>query len=113
MASLSDDEAFAAICSILDIAHIHELIVVSDDHSASNLFTYIWIIFEFTPAKRTRKLPLEQPTHMRQNPNIPQILRFNLDLNINQSILRLTNNVKLCVSFVSRNDIQDLVIMKI
>ena len=35
MASLSDDEAFAAICSILDIGHIHEFLIVSDDHIRS------------------------------------------------------------------------------
>jgi hypothetical protein len=35
MASLSDDEAFAAICLQLNIAHIHEILVVSDDQIRS------------------------------------------------------------------------------
>ena len=35
MASLSDDEAFAAICSVLDVGHIREFVLVSDDRIRS------------------------------------------------------------------------------
>ena len=35
MASLSDDEAFAAICSQLNIEHIYEILVISDDQIRS------------------------------------------------------------------------------
>ena len=83
----------------------------TDSDCTFDLVGYAWIRYELIPFEWARKLPLEQPAHVSKNTNIPEVLRLDLHLNVDQSVLRFTDQIKLSVSFRVGKSKEELVIM--